>query len=169
LQNGVCVTPPPAPGTCPAGQYPVNGVCEPTSVLCPGGTVDASGNCIPPGTPVAVGGVCPTGFQIDSAGNCTPAGSETNPYSLYLPADDEPGGNADTTAAATAVTCSTGYFADLAGACWPDTLIGWLQSSTLIAGVPNMEVVGGGVAAALGLFLIIHAMGGKDGKKASRK
>ena len=152
LSNGACVTPP--PGACPPGQEPVNGVCQPTGVSCPGGFVDASGNCISLTAPAPIGGVCPTGWQIDSAGNCTPAGSETNPYSLYLPANDTaPIDN--TAAAAAAAACVAGDFQDLAGNCWPSGVAGWLEASTLIAGTPNYEIVGAAAAAALGLFLLM--------------
>jgi hypothetical protein len=151
FENGICVSTT-GPATCPAGEYPVNGVCEATPVPCPGGYVDASGNCVPVNAPVPSNGVCPNGWQIDSAGNCTPAGSESNPYSLYLPSNDVP--SPDTNPAVPA-GCATGDFQDLAGNCFPNTLVGWMEASTLVAGVPNYEIVGGAAAGALILFLMM--------------
>jgi hypothetical protein len=155
-----CVPITTTPGTCPSGEYPVDGVCTPTAVPCPGGSVDAAGNCVPTGAPVPVGGVCPSGWEIDSANNCILTSNVNNPYSLYLPSS-ETGGDTGQTPALTPTTCATGQFMDSAGNCWPDTLAGWMEASTLIAGVPNMEVVGGGAVAAVALFLLIRSMGGK--------
>jgi hypothetical protein len=169
--NGVC-EPTTPPGTCQPGYYPVNGVCEPTSVPCPGGTVDASGNCVPTGGPNPTNGTCPPGWQLDSAGHCTPAGSEANPYSLYLP----PASNAVPAGATPAGTCGTGFFTDSAGSCCangtpvdasgvcaptPNPILTWLEASTLIPGVPNYEVAGGALAALAAVFLLTHRSGGR--------
>jgi len=164
IVNGVCTTTLP-PGACPTGEEPVNGVCQPTGVSCPGGFVDASGNCISLTAPAPINGVCPVGWQIDSAGNCTPAGSETNPYSLYLPAGDT--APIDTGAAAAASTCVAGDFQDLEGNCWPNGIQGWLEASTIIAGTPNYEIVGGAAGvAALAFYLLTRR---PAAKKAARR
>lgn len=163
LQNGVCA----APGTvvCPQGEYPVAGVCVPVPVPCPGGFVDADGNCIQSGAPTPINGTCPPSYALDSAGNCVSVQTDRNPYSLYLPTSDTTTGSpAATTPAATG--CPTGEFADSSGNCFPDTLMGWLQASTLWAGRPNYEVVGGVLGIGAVLFLAMRS--GKSGKKASR-
>jgi len=91
--------------------------------------------------------------------------TDRNPYSLYLPTSDTTTGSpAATTPAATG--CPTGEFADSSGNCFPDTLMGWLQASTLWAGRPNYEVVGGVLGIGAVLFLAMRS--GKSGKKASR-
>jgi hypothetical protein len=110
--------------------------------------------------PAPVGGVCPSGFELDSSNNCVAVSNVSNPYSLYLPSS-EIGSDTGQTPAVTPTTCATGQFMDAAGNCWPDTFMGWMEASTLITGVPNMEVVGGAAVAAVALFLAIHAMRGK--------
>jgi hypothetical protein len=159
LQGSTCVTLP--PGACPTGQYPVAGVCSAyPGPPCPGGWVDADGNCVQLNAPAATDGTCPSGFELDSSGNCIATSNVQNPYSLYLPGS-ETGSDTGETPAATPTTCAAGQFMDSAGNCWPDTFMGWMEASTLITGVPNMEVVGGAAVAAVGLFLVIHAMRGK--------
>jgi hypothetical protein len=163
IVNGKCAQ----PGTvvCPSGQYPVNGVCVPVQTTCPGGFVDADGNCVQVGSPTPVGGACPSGWELDSSGNCISVSAVTNPYSLYLPASDMPGAttSGDANPALPAATpCATGQFADLNGACWPNGLEGWLEASTIFAGYPNMEVVGGALGIGVIILLALH------GKKAKR-
>jgi hypothetical protein len=165
LVNGVCV--PPGTVTCPTGEYPVNGVCVPVQVPCPGGFVDADGNCVQSGAPQPVGGACPSGWELDSAGNCISVSNVNNPYSLYLPASDlnQPtAGTADMNPLPPA-TCPTGDFADKTGQCFPDTLQGWLQASTLWPGVPNLDVVGGALGVGVLALLFIHGRGKAKAKR----
>jgi hypothetical protein len=163
LVDGVCV----APGTvvCPTGQYPVNGVCVPVQTPCPGGFVDADGNCVQSNAPVAVGGACPSGWELDDAGNCVSVSDVSNPYSLYLPATDTNQGTADMNPLPSSAACAAGDFADSSGNCFPDTLQGWLQASTLWPGIPNLDVVGGALGVGVLALFLIHGRGKAKAKR----
>lgn len=144
--------PPPKITTCATG-FAWNGTtCIPSGSHCnPPNVLDAAGNCALPGT-----GTCPPGYVVDASGNCT--GDPRNPYSLYLPTDGS--GSAAPTGAAAAVLapCASGQY-DASGNCIPQSIWGWLQASTLIPGVENLWVAGGGLLA--GYFLFMRKSGGR--------
>lgn len=160
-QNGKCVVTVPkcdagttwdgtkCVSTCKTGTAWDGSKCVPSGTECQAPNVlDAAGNCVLPSK-----GTCPTGYVLDTAGYCT--ADPRNPYSLYLPDSSASGGGA--TPASVLPTCASGQF-DAQGNCIPPTIWDWLKESTIIPGVENMFVAGGGLLAA---FLLFHKKAGK--------